>query len=131
MINALILVAILIPLCYVLYYFGFLVTRAGFAIFRASYSLPARWEGKISETTGFMRRNFVIFRKYTSLSFEAETTSGAIELELKEPNGSLLSPASGAYGRNVSISFDVSQLKRCSATLRMDHFSGTFCIALQ
>lgn len=127
----LILAVTLIFLCCILYYFGFFVTQAGFSIFRASYSLPARWEGKISETTGFMRRNFVIFRKYSALSFETETASGSIELELREPGGSLLSPASGTYGRDSSILFDVSQLKRCSVTLRMDHFSGTFRIALQ
>ena len=92
---ALILAVILIPLCYALYYFGLLTSHATFAVFRASCSLPTRWEGKIADTTGFMRRNFVVFPKYSALSVDVETTSGTMEFEVRGPDGVLLSPVSG------------------------------------
>ena len=56
---ALMLAAIFIPLTIILYYCGFGVTKAGVFILNASYSLPTRWEGKMSNAAGFMRRNFV------------------------------------------------------------------------
>ena len=46
---ALILAVIFIPLVLILYYFGFGVTKAGIFILNASYSLPARWKGTLSE----------------------------------------------------------------------------------
>lgn len=128
---ALILVVIFIPLALVLYYLGFGVTRAGIFILNASYSLPTRWEGKLSDASGFLRRNFVVFKTYSSLRVETEITSGSMEFEVKTPDGSLLSPASGAYGRDANLLFEVSGVKRCIVTLRMDHFSGAFYIALQ
>lgn len=128
---ALMLAAIFIPLTIILYYCGFGVTKAGVFILNASYSLPTRWEGKMSNAAGFMRRNFVIFKQFSALAVEIETAFGALEFEVKAPDGTLLSPASGFYGRDASVRIDVSQLRRCTVTLRMDHFSGTFHIALQ
>ena len=78
-----------------------------------------------------MRRSFVIFKKYSTLYVEIETASGSMEFEVKTSDGSRLSPASGAYGRDASLRFDVNRLGRCSVALRMDHFSGTFHVALQ
>ena len=121
----------LIPLFYVLYYFGILVTRATASWFRADLSLPTRWEGKSAGTTGLMRRNFAVFRKYSALAVEYETSSGSIQVEVKAPDGSVLSPASGVYGQEGSILIDVSQLRRCAVTLRMERFQGSFRIALQ
>lgn len=123
--------ATLVPLCLILYYYGFFVTHAGFTLFRASYSFPTHWEGKIADTTGFMRRNFVIFKKYSTLAVEVETISGAMEVEVKAPDGSPLSPVSGAYGPDASFLIDVSRVRRCSVTLQLDHFNGSFCVALQ
>lgn len=128
---ALILAVIFIPLALILYYFGFAIARVGMFVLNASYSLPARWEGKLSEASGYMRRNFVVFKKYSTLCVEVETTSGSMEFEVKAPDGSPLSPASGVYGRDASLRFDVSRLKRCSVSLRADRFSGTFRVALQ
>lgn len=128
---ALILVFIFVPLVLTLYYFGYGVTRAGVFILNASYSLPTRWEGKLSEASGYLRRNFVVFKKYPTLSVEVETASGALEVQVKAPDGSALSPASGACGRDASLLFDVSCLRHCSVALHMDHFSGNFRIALQ
>ena len=125
----LILTVIFVPL--ILYYFGFGVTKAGVFILNASYSLPARWKGTLSEASGYMRRNFVVFKQYSALCVEGETASGVLEFEVKGPDGSALSPASGSYGRNASLLFDVGRFKRCTVTLRMDHFSGKFRIALQ
>lgn len=127
----LILALILIPLCYALYCFGFFVPRAGFSIFRASCSLPTRWEGKFWDTSGCMHRNFVVFRKYSKLVIAFEATSGTIEFEVKGPDGSSLSPASGAWSRDASVLIDVSRFKRCSVYLRMERFCGNFQIALQ
>lgn len=128
----LIVAAILVPLCYILYYFGIgFTSSAGFAVFRASYSLPTRWTGKLMDSSGYMRRNFVVFQKYSALSIEVETDSGALDFEVKGPDGSTLSPASGAYGRDSSFVIDLSRVKRCSITLRTDHFCGAFHIALQ
>ena len=121
----------LILLFYALYYFGFAVTQAGIKCFGATLSLPIRWEGTVAGMSGFMRRNFAIFRKYSALSVEIETNSGLLDFEVKAPDGSTLSPASGAYGRDGSFLIDVSQFRRCSVTLRMDHFNGKFRIALQ
>ena len=128
---ALILTFIFVPLVLILYYFGFGVTRAGVFILNASYSLPTRWEGKLSDASGYLRRNFVVFQKYSTLSVEAETASGALDIQVKAPDGSVLSPVSGAYGRDAGLLFDVSRLRRCSVALYMDHFSGNFRIALQ
>lgn len=128
---ALILAVIFIPLVLILYYFGFGVTRAGVFILNASYSLPTRWEGKLSGASGYLRRDFVVFKKYPTLSVEAETACGALEVQVKAPDGSVLSPASGAYGRDAGLLFDVSRLRRCSVALHMDHFSGNFRITLQ
>lgn len=125
------LAVILVPLFYALYYFGILVTRAGASWFRADISLPARWEGKHAGSSGFMRRNFVVFKRYSTLFVEAETASGALNFEVKAPDGSLLSPASGAYGRDVRVLFDVGQFRRCSVTLQMKQFHGHFRITLQ
>lgn len=85
----------------------------------------------MSDAAGFMRRNFVIFKQFSALAVEIETAFGALEFEVKAPDGTLLSPASIFYGRDASVRIDVSQLRRCTVTLRMDHFSGTFHIALQ
>lgn len=128
---ALILAVIFIPLVLILYYFGFGVTKAGIFILNASYSLPTRWEGKFSDAGGFMRRNFVIFKRYSALAVGIETASGSIEVEIMAPDGSRLSPVSGSYGQDAGLLFDVSRLKHCSVSLRMDHFSGSFRIALQ
>lgn len=129
---ALIITAILVPLCYLLYYFGIgFTSKACIGVFRAELSLPARWEGKFQDTTGCMRRSFVVFKKYQSLVIEIETHSGALDVEVKGPDGSILSPASGVYGQNASFLIDVRRFKRCSTTLQMDHFSGQFHIALQ
>ena len=127
----LMLAVILIPLFYALYYFGILGTRVTASWFCADISLPTRWEGSHGGTSGFMRRRFAVFKKYRQLSVETETNSGTIECEVKGPDGSLLSPASGAYGRNASYLVDVSQYKRCTITLRMKHFNGRFRIILQ
>lgn len=113
------LACILLPLFYALYYFGILVTKAGISLFRADISLPARWEGNTTETTGFMRRNFAVFKKRRQLSIETETNSGAIECEVKGPDGSTLPPVSGTYGRDASFLIDVSPYRRCTVTLRM------------
>lgn len=131
--TALIVAVIVISLVWILYYLGFFVTKAGIFIFIASRSLPTRWEGRTSDASGYMRRNFVVSKRYSALCVEIETASGSMGFEVKAPDGShlSLSPASGAYGRDRSILIDVSRLKRCSVTLRMDHFSGTFHIALQ
>ena len=128
---ALIVAVIVISLVWILYYLGFAVTKAGFFLFIASRSLPTRWEGRTSEASGYMRRNFAVSKRYSALCVEIETASGSMGFEVKAPDGSRFSPASGAYGQDRSILIDVSQLKRCSVTLRMDHFSGTFHIALQ
>ena len=127
----LILTVIFVPLILILYYFGFGVTKAGVFILNASYSLPARWKGTLSEASGYMRRNFVVFKRYSTLCVEGETASGALEFEVKGPDGSALSPASGSYRQDASLLFDVGRFKRCTVTLRMDHFSGKFRIALQ
>lgn len=128
---ALVLAAVLIPLVFILYYFGFGVTRAGIFILNASYSLPTRWEGRLSDASGYMRRNFAVFKKYSTLSVEVDAISGSMEFEVKAPDGSLLTPSSGSYGRDAGLLFDVDRLKRCSVTLRMDRFSGAFRVALQ
>lgn len=122
---------VLIPLFYSLYYFGFAVTQAGIKCFGATYSLPLHWEGKIAGMSGFMRRNFVILKKCNSLVIEIETNSGSLDFEVNAPDGFALSPASGTYGRDASVFIDVSELKRCSVTLRMNHFNGMFRVVLQ
>lgn len=127
----LIVACILPPLFYALYYFGFLVTRATVSRIRADLSLPTRWEGSTLGTTGMMRRNFVVFKQYQQLSIETETNSGAIECEVRGPDGSFLSPASGSYGRGASFLVDVSQYRRCAVTLKMEQFAGHFRITLQ
>lgn len=127
----LILAVIFVLLVLILYYFGFGVTKAGVFILNASYSLPARWEGRLSDASGYMRRNFVVFKRYSTLCVEGETASGVLDFEVKGPDGSVLSPASGSYGRDASLLFDVGRFKRCTVALRMDHFSGQFRIALQ
>ena len=129
--TALIVAVIVIPLVWVLYYLGFAVTKAGFFLFIASRSLPTRWEGRTSDASGYMRRNNVESKRNSALSGENQTASGSMANEVEAPDGSRLSPASGTYGRDRSILIDVSRLKRCSVTLRMDHFSGAFHIALQ
>ena len=129
--TVLVIACILPPLFYILYYFGFLVTRATVSRIRAELSLPARWEGSTLGTTGFMRRNFAVFRRYRQLSIETETNSGAIECEVKGPDGSLLSPVSGSYGRDTSFLIDVSQYRRCTVTLKMEQFNGRYRVTLQ
>ena len=129
--TVLVIACILLPLLYVLYYFGILVTRATASWLRTDLSLPTRWEGRTLGTTGFMRRNFVVFRQYQQLSIETETDSGAIQCEARGPDGALLSPVSGAYGRDASYLIDVSQYRRCAVTLKMDQFNGRFRITLQ
>lgn len=129
--TVLILACILLPLFYLLYYFGILVTRATASWFRADLSLPTRWEGHTLGTTGLIRRNFVVFKQYHQLSVETETDAGAIECEVTGQDGSLLSPVSGTYGRDASSLIDVSRCRRCAVTLRMKQFSGRFRIALQ
>lgn len=126
-----ILAVIFIPLLYLLNYFGFLVTHANIAAFRADFSFPTRWEGKFVDTSGYMQRNFVVFRKYNTLAVEIESTSGTLEFEIKGPDGSILSPASGTYGSDSSALIDVRRFRRCSAALRMEHFCGKFHISLQ
>lgn len=128
---ALIMAVIFIPLALILYYLGFGVTKAGVFILNASYSLPTRWEGRLSDASGHIRRNFVIFKKCSALRVEIETVSGSLELEVRAPDGSPLVPASGIHGQNASVLLDVGHLNRCSAALRMDHFSGSFRITLQ
>ena len=127
----LIIACVLPPLFYALYYFGFLVTRATASWLRADLSLPARWEGSTLGTTGLMRRNFAVFRRYQYLSIETETDSGSIECEVMGPDGSLLSPASGSYGRDASFLIDVSQFRRCSVTLKLEQFNGRYRVTLQ
>ena len=126
-----IVILCLIPLFYALYYFGIMVTRVTASWFLTHLSLPTRWEGESAGTTGLIRRNFAVFRKYSTLAVEYETNSGSIQVEVRAPDGSILSPASGVYGRDGSILIDVSQLKRCSVMLRMERFKGNFRIALQ
>ena len=128
----LILVVILLPLCCILYYFGIgFTSKACVSVFHADYSFPTRWEGKFQDTSGYMHRNFVIFKKYSALFVEIGTASGTLDVEVRGPDGSILSPASGIYGQDASVLVNVSQFKLCSVTLRMDHFSGRFHIALQ
>lgn len=123
---------ILIPLSYLLYYFGIgFTSKACFAVFHADCSLPTHWKGTFLDASGYMRRNFLIFKKFSKLAIEIESTSGTMGFEVKDPDGSILSPLSGTYGRNASVLLDVSRFKRCSVTLRMDHFNGNFHIALQ
>lgn len=123
--------AILILVSYLLYYFGFFTTHATIALFRAELSLPTRWQGNYTDTSGSLRRNFVIFKKYSALSVEVKTTSGALNVEVKAPDGSILPPVSGAYETNSPVFFDISRFKRCSVLLQMDHFHGQFHITLQ
>ena len=127
----LIIACILLPLLYVLYYFGILVTRATASLFHAGLSLPTRWEGRTLGTSGLMRRNFAVFKRHQHLSIETETDSGSIECEVRGPDGSLLSPASGSFGRDASYLIDVNQYRRCAVTLKMDQFNGRFRITLQ
>ena len=129
--TVLVIACILVPLVYALYYFGILVTRATASMFRAEFSFPARWEGRTVGTTGYMRRNFAVFQRYQQLSIETETNSGVIECEVKGPDGALLSPVSGSYGRDASCLFNVSQYRRCTVTLKMNQFNGCFHITLQ
>ena len=126
-----VIACVLLPLIYALYYFGILVTRVSASWFRADLSLPTRWEGNTLGTTGLMRRNFAVFRHYQYLSIEAETSSGSIECEVRGPDGTLLSPASGSYGRNASFLVEVSQYRRCAVALKMEQFVGHFRITLQ
>ena len=127
-----VIAVILVLLGCLLYYFGIgFTSRACVSVFRANYSVPTRWEGKFLDTTGYVRRNFVIFKKYSKLLVEVETTSGTLDFKAKGPDGSILSPSSGVYGWNTSVLIDVSQIKRCSVMLKMDHFNGNFHIALQ
>ena len=88
--TALIVAVIVIPLVWVLYYLGFAVTKAGFFLFIASRSLPTRWEGRTSDASGCMRRNFVVSKRYSALCVEIETASGAMGFEVKAPDGSRL-----------------------------------------
>ena len=127
----LIAACVLLPLIYALYYFGILITRVTASWFHGDVSLPTRWEGSILGTTGFMRRNFAVFQRYQHLSVETETSSGAIECEVKGPDGSLLSPVSGSYGRDASFLIDVSQYRRCTVTIKMEQFNGRYRITLQ
>lgn len=129
--KILIIACILLPLMYVLNYFGILVTKATASWFHAGLSLPTRWEGRTLGTSGFIRRNFVVFKQYHQLSVETETNSGMIECEVRGPDGSRLSPVSGSYGRNASFLIDVSQYKRCAVMLKMEQFNGHFRITLQ
>ena len=129
--TVLVIACILLPLIYALYYFGILVTRATASWFRADLSLPARWEGSTVGTTGLMRRNFAVFRRYRQLSIETETNSGTIECEVRGPDGSILPLVSGSYGRDASFLIDVSQHRRCTVTLKMKQFNGRYRITLQ
>ena len=128
---ALTIACILLPLFYVLNYFGILVTRATASWLRAELSLPTRWEGSTLGTTGFLRRNFAVFQRYQHLSIETETSSGSIECEVKGADGSLLPPVSGSYGRDASFLIDVGRHRRCAVTLKMEQFAGHFRITLQ
>lgn len=129
---ALVLALVFIPLVLILYHFGFgVTTRAGIFVLNASCSLPTRWEGRLSGATGYMRRNFAVFKRYSKLCLEYESASGSMEFEVKAPDGSVLSPTSGAYGRDAAFLIDVSRIRRCSVALHMDHFSGSFRITLQ
>lgn len=127
----LIMLLILLPLMGALWYFGIATTRFRGGWFQAEISLPTRWEGKHEGGVGFIRRNFVIFKGYSALAVQTETYSGTLDVVVKGPDGSTLSPSSGVYGRDTSVLIDVSRFKRCSVTLRMDHFNGNFRIALQ
>ena len=129
--TVLVIACILLPLIYGLYYFGILVTRVTASWLRADLSLPTRWEGSTLGTTGLMRRNFAVFRQYRQLSIETEANSGSIECAVRGPDGSLLSPVSGSFGRDTSCLIDVSQYRRCTVTLKMEQFNGRFCITLQ
>ena len=129
--TVLVIACILFPLIYVLNYFGILVTRATASWLRTDISLPTRWEGSTLGTTGLMRRNFAVLQRYRQLSIETETSSGAIEFEVRGPDGSLLSPASGSYGRDAAFLVDVSRYRRCAVTLKMEQFAGHFRITLQ
>lgn len=126
-----VIACVLLPSIYALYYYGILVTRATASMFRAELSLPARWEGSALGTTGLMRRNFVVFQRRRHLLVETETNSGSIECEIRGPDGSLLSPVSGSYGRDASFLIDVSRFRRCAVTLKMQQFGGRFRITLQ
>ena len=127
----LVIVCILLPLIYALYYYGILITRVTASWFRSDVSLPTRWEGNILGTTGFMSRNFAVFKRCQQLSIETETNSGVIECEVRGPDGARLSPASGSYGRDASYLIDVSQYRRCAVTLKMKQFNGRFRITLE
>lgn len=129
--TILVIACILLPLLYVLNYYGILITRVTASWFRGDVSLPTRWEGNMLGTTGFMRRNFAVFKRCQQLSIETETNSGSIECTVNGPDGSLLSPVSGTYGRDASFLIDVSQYKRCAVTLNMKQFDGRFRITLQ
>ena len=129
--TVLVIVCILLPMFYFLNYFGILVTKATASWFRADLSLPTRWEGSTLGTTGMMCRNFAVFRRYQYLSVETETNSGAIECEVRGPDGSILSPSSGSYGRDASYLIDVSLYRRCSVMMKMEQFAGHFRITLQ
>lgn len=129
--KLLLLACILLPVCYTLYYFGILGTRVTASWFLAGISLPTRWEGSTAGTSGFIRRRFAVFRKYRQLSVETETNSGAIECEVKGPDGSILTPVSGAYSLDAAYLLDISQYKYGTVTLRMKRFNGRFCITLQ
>ena len=126
--TVLIVLLIVLPLFWALHYFGFLVTRMGVSILSVYTSLPTHWEGHFDSSTLFLRRNFVTWGKYQMLSIQSDAEVGTIEFEVKTPNGNILSPA---YSTNDSTLFDVSGLKRCSVTLQMDHFRGSFFITLQ
>lgn len=127
----LILLLITIPPLCILYYFGIATTRTACGLFIGGFSSPAHWDGKLLGASGLMRRNFVIFKQYSALAIQTETNSGTLEFEVTGPDGSILSPASRAYGRDASALIDVSSLKRCSVTLRMYQFNGAFHIMLQ
>lgn len=122
---------LILLLVYVLYYVGIAVTRVGFGWFQADVRLPSRWTGTFNDSSGILRRNFVVFRRFRQLRVEVETVSGTLTFEIQAPDGSPLSPTSGVYGRDASLLFDLSGLRRCSVTLRMERFHGTFCVQLQ
>ena len=127
----LILLLILIPMMGALYYWGIVTTRVACGLFIGDFSFPTHWEGKIQGTSGFLRRNFVVFKKYSALSIQVETDSGSLEFEVQGPDGSLLPPSAGTYGRDAAVLIDLGRLMRCSVALRMDRFCGSFHIALQ
>lgn len=129
--KLLIIPCILVLVIYALYYFGILVIRTGASWFRADISLPTRWEGKSAGTTGFQQRNFVFFRSCSALSIDIETVSGTLEFEVKAPDGSPLSPASGVFGRDVRVLFDIEPYNRCTVALKMLQFNGHFRVTLQ